>query len=418
MSIVSSMKGFFKAKDEPIAEPKAKNSRYSRSVYIQITAVVTAFTLLVVLSSSLMGNIVKNNMRDSIEAAFYDTTQNINTDLLELETLLVYISETVRLMILKGFDFDTVTNYITEITEYSMLADERLKVYATGIYAVFDIFDTTKGEASKGGRFFDGTGWQPPDDFMPKERPWYTAAVEANGKIGITEPYVSVAWGQFTMTFSRRIFDNDGNPIGIVCLDILLDRVRNYAVNTYFTKGGYGLLLNKNLEILAHPDSELWGMPLRDIPNFTGIADDLKKGEQITERKIRNYKSERSVLSFKQLPNGWYIGVEIQEKICFRTLIIMRIALITVSVILAAIFIFMMLRLSAVQKELEAVKEESGLSEREQEIFTMLLSGKEPKEIAGSLNISYSGVNYHIKNLFGKLGIQSRAEMMIRYLNK
>jgi len=264
MSIVSSMKGFFKAKDEPIAEPKAKNSRYSRSVYIQITAVVTAFTLLVVLSSSLMGNIVKNNMRDSIEAAFYDTTQNINTDLLELETLLVYISETVRLMILKGFDFDTVTNYITEITEYSMLADERLKVYATGIYADFDVFGTTP----KGGRFFDGTGWEPPDDFMPNQRPWYTAAVEANGKIGITEPYVSVAWGQFTMTFSRRIFDNDGNSLGIVSLDILLDRVRNYAVNTYFTNGGYGLLLNKNLEILAHPDSDLWGKPLREIKIF------------------------------------------------------------------------------------------------------------------------------------------------------
>ncbi|MCL2245139.1 MAG: cache domain-containing protein [Treponema sp.] len=75
------------------------------------------------------------------------------------------------------------------------------------------------------------------------------------------------------MTFSRRIFDNDRNPIGIVGLDILLDRVRNYAVNTYFSKGGYGLLLNKNLEILAHPDSDLWGKPLSEIQNFSGIVD-------------------------------------------------------------------------------------------------------------------------------------------------
>jgi DNA-binding CsgD family transcriptional regulator len=409
MSIISSIKGFFKARDETKAEPKAKDSRYSRSVYIQIAAVVTTFTLLVVLSSSLMGNIVKNNMRDSIEAAFYDTTQNINTDLLELETLLLYISETVRLMILKGFDFDTVTNYITEITEYSMFDDERLQVYATGIYAVFDKFD---------GRFFDGTGWQPPDDFVPKDRPWYTAALEADGKIGITEPYVSVAWGQFTMTFSRRIFDNDRNPIGIVCLDILLDRVRNYAVNTYFAKGGYGLLLNKNLEILAHPDSDLWGKPLRDIQNFSSIVDDLKNGEQVTERRIRNYKNEKSVISFRQLPNGWHIGIVIQEKIYFRNLTIMRLTLIFTGMALAAVFIAIILRLNAVKKELAVAKEENGLTNREQEILTMLLSGKEPKEIASSLNISYSGVNYHIKNIFVKFGIQSRAELMVKYLNK
>jgi len=411
MSKVSSTTGFLQTRDEPKAKPKAKDSRYSRTVYIQIAAVITAFTLLVVLSSSLMGNIVKNNMRDSIEAAFHDTTQNINADLLELETLLVYISETVRLMILKGFDFDTVTNYITEITEYSMLADERLKVYATGIYADFDIFGTTP----KGGRFFDGTGWQPPDDFIPKERPWYTAAAEANGKIGITEPYVSVAWEQFTMTFSRRIFDNAGNSLGIVSLDILLDRVRNYAVNTYFANGGYGLLLNKNLEILAHPDSELWGKPLSEIQNFSGIADDLKNDRQVTERRIRNYKNEKSVISFKRLPNGWHIGIVIQEKIYFRDLTIMRIALITAGIMLAAIFIFILLHLSAVRKELADYKGEGGLTDREQEILALLLKGMSHKDIAYALKITFSTVNFHRSNLYRKLGVQSIAELFSRY---
>jgi len=391
-----------------------KDSRYSRSVYIQIAAVVTAFAFLVVLSLLLMGNIMKKNMKDSIEAAFHDTAQNISTDLLELETLLVYISETVRLMILKGFDFDTVTNYITEITEYSMLADERLKVYATGIYADFDVFGTTP----KGGRFFDGTGWEPPDDFMPNQRPWYTAAVEANGKIGITEPYVSVAWGQFTMTFSRRIFDNDGNSLGIVSLDILLDRVRNYAVNTYFTNGGYGLLLNKNLEILAHPDSELWGKPLGEIKNFLSITEDLKNGRQVSERKIRNYKNEKSVISFKRLLNGWHIGIVIQEKIYFRDLTIMRIALITAGIILAAIFIVIILRLNVVRKELEVAKEESGLTKREQEIFTMLLKGVSSKEIGYILKISLHTVAFHRSNLYRKLGVNSITEFFAKYVSE
>ncbi|MCL2175926.1 MAG: LuxR C-terminal-related transcriptional regulator, partial [Treponema sp.] len=289
--------------------------------------------------------------------------------------------------------------------------DERLKVYATGIYAVFDVFGTTP----KGGRFFDGTGWEPPGDYVMHDRPWYKAAVEADGKIGVTEPYIALAWDKYTITFARRIFDNEGNSLGIVCLDILLDRVRNYAVNTYFAEGGYGLLLNKNLEMLAHPDSDLWGKPLGEIQNFLSIVDDLRNNRQVTERKIRNYKNEKSVISFRQLPNGWHIGIVIQEKIYFRDLTIMRIALMTAGIILAAIFIFILLRLSAVRKELADYKGEGGLTDREQEIYALLLKGMSHKDIAYALKITFSTVNFHRSNLYRKLGVQSKAELFSKY---
>jgi DNA-binding CsgD family transcriptional regulator len=55
------------------------------------------------------------------------------------------------------------------------------------------------------------------------------------------------------------------------------------------------------------------------------------------------------------------------------------------------------------------------LTPREQEIFTMLLTGKAPKEIAFTLKISPYTVNFHQKNLYRKLGIQSRAELFAKY---
>jgi DNA-binding CsgD family transcriptional regulator len=55
------------------------------------------------------------------------------------------------------------------------------------------------------------------------------------------------------------------------------------------------------------------------------------------------------------------------------------------------------------------------LTPREEEIFTMLLSGRAPKEIAYTLKISYYTVLFHQKNLYRKLGIQSRAELFARY---
>ena len=52
---------------------------------------------------------------------------------------------------------------------------------------------------------------------------------------------------------------------------------------------------------------------------------------------------------------------------------------------------------------------------REQEIFTLLLTDKTPKNIADMLEISYDTVLYHQKKLYRKLGIQSRAELFVKY---
>ena len=60
-------------------------------------------------------------------------------------------------------------------------------------------------------------------------------------------------------------------------------------------------------------------------------------------------------------------------------------------------------------------KDELNLTSREQEIFTMLLAGTAPKEIAYTLKISYNTVLFHQKNLYIKLGIQSRAELFAKY---
>jgi DNA-binding CsgD family transcriptional regulator len=65
----------------------------------------------------------------------------------------------------------------------------------------------------------------------------------------------------------------------------------------------------------------------------------------------------------------------------------------------------------------EAINKQNNLdlTPREEEIFTMLLAGRAPKEIAYTLKISYYTVLFHQKNLYRKLGIQSRTELFARY---
>jgi len=61
------------------------------------------------------------------------------------------------------------------------------------------------------------------------------------------------------------------------------------------------------------------------------------------------------------------------------------------------------------------LKEHLNLTPREEEIFTMLLRGSAPKEIAYTLKISYDTVHFHQKNLYRKLKVQSRAELFALY---
>ena len=61
------------------------------------------------------------------------------------------------------------------------------------------------------------------------------------------------------------------------------------------------------------------------------------------------------------------------------------------------------------------INEHLALTEREHEVFTMLLKGMASKEIAYTLKISYPTVNFHTANLYRKLGVQSRSALFAKY---
>ncbi len=63
-------------------------------------------------------------------------------------------------------------------------------------------------------------------------------------------------------------------------------------------------------------------------------------------------------------------------------------------------------------------REKSVLTEREQQVVTYLLDGFTYNKIASSLGMSVNTVRFHIKNIYNKLHISSRAELMSKEFNK
>lgn len=58
--------------------------------------------------------------------------------------------------------------------------------------------------------------------------------------------------------------------------------------------------------------------------------------------------------------------------------------------------------------------DDSQFSEREKEVIGLLLQGKSNKQIALSLGISASTIEYHLKNVYKKLQVNSRTEAVLR----
>jgi len=56
------------------------------------------------------------------------------------------------------------------------------------------------------------------------------------------------------------------------------------------------------------------------------------------------------------------------------------------------------------------------LTAREKEVTSLLLAGDSQKMIAAKLNVSFSTVSFHIRNLYRKLNIQSKGELFALFL--
>jgi len=61
---------------------------------------------------------------------------------------------------------------------------------------------------------------------------------------------------------------------------------------------------------------------------------------------------------------------------------------------------------------LEVVAQDKQISKREREIMELILQGKSNKEIEGLLFISYNTVKNHIYNIYQKMGVNSRGQMI------
>jgi PAS domain S-box-containing protein len=310
----------------------------NRSLYAQMLFVALSYSLMIFFSYRFVSDIERKHLQRNINDVISYTEASIKADMLEPETILAGISETIRGMILTGMDAEMVNRYIQSINNYMQNNEEKRLAGVNGFYGFFDVY---------GGVFLTGdVNWKPPDDYDMENRPFYIAAVEADGDIGVTPPYFNIATKIETITFVRRIFNDDNQPLAIICLNIFIDRVKQHAINTQFAEKGYGFLLNQNMELIAHPDPSQLGVRLRNVKSYiAAYEDELREKGHIHEIVTTNYMGIKSIVFLQRLYNGWYMGVVTPRDKFYQNRTNMAVFLTALGAALAGILIIILTRI-------------------------------------------------------------------------
>jgi signal transduction histidine kinase len=183
-----------------------------------------------------------------------------------------------------------------------------------------------------------------------------------------TVPIINEA-GQTVFTYALPILDSTGQRLGIVCLDVQIDSIGEAIVNTAWEQGGYGILLNQDLLVLAHPNEDFVGRNLSDDPvvPISIFADELQRNEEVSEQKVLSYTDDRAVAFFRTTENGWHVGVVIPEDQYYSNVTSMAITLGVLGVVLAVILMSILIRLNQ-------AKDKSDIESRQKSTFLANMS--------------------------------------------
>ena len=307
------------------------------SLFSQIVFTLLAFTMMVVLSYLFNSRTVRNNLSRNAESVLSFTYEQINSELMATKMMLGNFAQTIRMMINDGFA-SKIPEFTNVISNYAMSGESGLN-YVNGLYGFYEnVFDEPL--------YVDGNDWVPPDDYRPTERVWYTYAVANCGKTIETEPYIDAASGSHIISYARCIHDDNGVHIGVVCIDVLLDRIGEIVAGAALSENGYGLLAAQDLSILSYANKDFIGRRMNE-PGlaFAEYSDQFLQFEEFYEHQMKNWKGEDVIAFSRILPNNWHLVLLSPKAQYYRGTTEMLIILCILGAILAAALIIFLIRI-------------------------------------------------------------------------
>jgi adenylate cyclase len=89
--------------------------------------------------------------------------------------------------------------------------------------------------------------------YDPRVRPWFKESLAAGNRLSISDPYIFATTGLAGITVSMPFYAQ-GQPAGVVAVDITLDHLSVFLKSRPVSPGSISLIIDENDRIVAHPD--------------------------------------------------------------------------------------------------------------------------------------------------------------------
>jgi len=312
-----------------------------------------------------MNNTLNRKLLEHAEESINEVQTIMESVLMEPKLILRFLTDDIQEMIIDGDGFEAVQIYMREHSTDAF--KERIHNSTFNrIYGFFDIFD----------EFYDGGGWIPSEDFIPRERPWYVAAIEAGGDIIISPVYIDADSNTPVIGYARSLYDIDGNLLGVVSIDVPVSFLVQFLFSK-ITPSSYGFIVDNQSIVVAHPSEAFVGEYLvTGSSDIAALMYDIRAQEGITKRNFISYTGDRSILFSSEISFGWYVNFVVPEAEYYSDLYYMMIVVSIIGFVMALLLSMLLVSIEAARSrsELKSQQKSSFLATMSHEIRTPMNS--------------------------------------------
>lgn len=237
-----------------------------------------------------------------------DQAENLSAELdnyllLALSTLNV-TADTVDLMLEKDASQEEIEEYLLNQTDKQF---DRFDENFTGLYAYVR------------GKYMDGAGWVPPDDYDASTRDWYKEAIAAGGKTIIVSPYVDAQTNSVVITICKLLDSTNSDPSvrkeNVAALDVIVRHIQEVTVDTDVGGNGYAMVTNDDGMIIAHHEPGLCGENINDIYGPELMEALHNSNDEMIDI---NLDGEECTLFVRKVMDQWYVVIAVSNTDLFE----------------------------------------------------------------------------------------------------
>lgn len=241
-------------------------------------------TVMVTYTSNLMYNVAVSNSNAVMEDRILTVSAMINNHLNTAENVLHVAGDSVHHMLISGTTSARIHEFLVD--ETNNVAEQFDENY-TGIYGYIM------------GKYLDGLNWVPPEDYDPKTRDWFMEAMEADGKVIFTMPYIDAQTGNLIVSVCRMLPDRQS----VIALDVQLKGIQTMMRELTLNGKGYGFVVSDDGMIIAHRDESKKGTNICDVQGGQDFLVAIREAD--SGSFTYTWDNEQNTVYVNKIANDW-----------------------------------------------------------------------------------------------------------------